>query len=194
MYCLTHSVLAAPAIKRSFKKWMGKFYKFYRLIYSIFAFITLAFIFWYQFSIPGILLFSSKYNLIAGVLLAVPGICIMVISIYKYFYALSGIQALGKDEPEITLQQTGLHKFVRHPLYLGTLFFIWGLFLIFPFLSNLIACVVIHIYVLIGVRLEEKKLFIEYGEAYREYSRHVARLIPRKKIVISEYKNQRLRY
>jgi methanethiol S-methyltransferase len=101
--------------------------------------------------------------------------------IRKYFYELSGIQALQKDKPAITptLQQSGLHKYVRHPIYFGTLLFVWGLFLLFPLLSNLIAASSLTVYVLIGIQLEEQKLFLEYGEEYEQYSKRVPKLIPK---------------
>ena len=104
----------------------------------------------------------------------------MIICIRKYFYELSGIKALeNKTVEKPTLQQKGLHKYVRHPLYFGTLLFVWGLFLLLPAVSNLIAVVTLTLYVLIGIRLEETKLFSEYGEAYRRYSKTVPMLIPR---------------
>lgn len=102
----------------------------------------------------------------------------MSVCIKKYFYELSGIQALENKLQTNTLQQSGLHKFVRHPLYFGTLLFVWGLFVIFPFLSNLIACIVIQGYVLIGIRLEEKKLNLEYGKEYKDYVAKVPKLFP----------------
>ena len=105
----------------------------------------------------------------------------MMSCIHKYFYDLSGIQALQKDRPIATpaLQQNGLHKHVRHPLYFGTLLFVWGLFFLFPLLSNLIAATALTIYVLIGIELEEKKLLLEYGREYEEYSKRVGKLIPK---------------
>jgi protein-S-isoprenylcysteine O-methyltransferase Ste14 len=102
----------------------------------------------------------------------------MVVCIRKYFYELSGLQALQNKSNKNTLQQKGLHKYVRHPLYLGTLLFIWGLFIIFPYLNNLIACLVITTYTVIGIELEEKKLREEFGDVYREYSKKVPRLFP----------------
>ena len=103
----------------------------------------------------------------------------MIICIKKYFYELSGIQALQKvAQQQVTLQQKGLHNYVRHPLYLGTLLFVWGLFLMFPLVSNLSACIVITAYVLIGIQLEEKKLILEFGEDYRSYKKAVPMLVP----------------
>jgi protein-S-isoprenylcysteine O-methyltransferase Ste14 len=182
LYGVLHSLFAVAAVKQIFKKITGYFFRYYRLCYSLFAAVTLALLLWYQFSIKSILLFSSviiRYGL--SIILFVPGLIIMIICIRKYFYDLSGIQALQKDKPAVTptLQQKGLHKYIRHPLYSGTLLFVWGLFLMFPYLSNLIAAVALTIYVLIGISFEEKKLFIEYGEAYRVYSKKVPKLIPR---------------
>lgn len=76
------------------------------------------------------------------------------------------------------LEQTGLHKFMRHPLYFGTLLFAWGLFLVFPYVNNLIAVLVMTGYILIGIIFEEKKLMIEFGESYRNYRQKVPMLIP----------------
>lgn len=116
-----------------------------------------------------------------SIILIVPGLLIMIICIRKYFYELSGIQALQKDTPVITptLQQKGLHSYVRHPLYFGTLLFVWGLFFMFPLLSNLVAAIVLTAYVLIGIFLEEQKLLLEYGEEYKRYSEKVPKLIPK---------------
>jgi len=67
---------------------------------------------------------------------------------------------------------------MRHPLYSGTLLTIWSLLLIFPLLSNLLACLVITVYILIGIQLEEKKLLLDFGEDYRSYASSVPMLIP----------------
>lgn len=161
---------------------MGRQYSYYRLYYSFLALTGLIILLWYQFSRRSISLYTSEIiRHGASIILIVPGLIIMVICIHKYFYYLSGIQALQKDKPAVTLtlQQNGLHKYVRHPLYLGTLLFVWGLFLFFPLLSNLIAAVVITVYVLIGIRLEETKLLLEYGKEYEQYSRRVPKLIPK---------------
>jgi methanethiol S-methyltransferase len=179
LYCALHSILAAPRVKTAAQKMMGTQYRFYRLGYSLFAAITLILLLWYQFSIPSTPLFKSSEALdTLSLLLSVPGLYIMAVCIHKYFYHLSGIQALKKEQPVVKLQVTGLHRLVRHPLYLGTLMFIWGLFLLLPLTCHLIACVVITIYVVIGIRLEEKKLLLEYGEEYRRYAQRIPMLLP----------------
>ena len=102
----------------------------------------------------------------------------MIISILKYFKLLSGIRTLYEAEPSTELLRGGIHNYVRHPLYSGTLLFIWGLFFIFPMLNNLIAVIIITGYVLVGIRLEEKKLLIDFGNMYADYMNRVPMLIP----------------
>jgi protein-S-isoprenylcysteine O-methyltransferase Ste14 len=182
LYVVLHSFFADASVKKIIEKNTGRWFRYYRLSYSMFAAITLLLLLWYQFSLKSIWLFSSeiiRYGV--SIIFIPPGLIIMIICIRKYFYELSGIEALENKtvEKKPTLQQTGLHKYVRHPLYFGTLLFVWGLFLLLPVLSNLIAVVVLTVYVIIGIQLEETKLFLEYGEAYKRYSKRVPMLIPK---------------
>ena len=179
LYCVLHSFLADAIVKEQIEIFLGDKFRYYRLAYSVFASVMLVGILSYQLSITSSLLFLNTYiHLGVSFFFLIPGIIIMIICIKKYFYELSGIQALQKKEPHVTLQQKGLHKHIRHPLYLGTLLFVWGLFLMFPLLSNTVACIVITAYVLIGIQLEEKKLIIEFGEDYRRYKKTVPMLVP----------------
>ena len=177
-YCLVHSLLASNTVKKYALQVLRTNYKFYRPAYSILAFVSLGLLLWYHFLITGSYLFHWNLRFIPGIILSLPGVIMMIVCIRKYFYELSGLQALQNESNKNTLQQKGLHKYVRHPLYLGTLLFIWGLFIIFPYLNNLIACLIITIYTVIGIELEEKKLREEFGDVYREYSKKVPRLIP----------------
>ena len=180
LYVVLHSFFADALVKQRIEKAISWF-RYYRLSYSLFAALSLALLLWYQFSLQSIWLYSSVFiRYCLSVIFIVPGLIIMIICIRKYFYELSGIQALENKPVEMpTLQQTGLHKYVRHPLYFGTLLFVWGLFLLLPTLSNFIAVVVLTIYVLIGIHLEEQKLVLEYGEQYEQYSKKVPKLIPK---------------
>ncbi len=178
-YCILHSVFADAGIKLQIQKAMGSAFKFYRPLYSIFAFITLVIILWFQVSIKSLVLFKPNiYIDVIAVLTASGGLYIMIICINKYFYELSGLQAIQHSDAKNTLQQSGLHKYVRHPLYSGTLLFIWSLFFLFPLMSNLIAAIIITLYVLLGIKLEEKKLVLEYGDSYIKYAKKVSMLIP----------------
>lgn len=68
-----------------------------------------------------------------------------------------------------------LHRYVRHPWYSLGLLLLWTRDLNAAWLVTALA---ISIYVLIGSRLEERKLTDRYGEAYREYMRRVPALVP----------------
>jgi protein-S-isoprenylcysteine O-methyltransferase Ste14 len=179
LYCLIHSLLAANKVKLFIAKISHEFSRYYRLAYTIFAALTLLLILYFQYSFTSPVLFNMKdLRYIPFVIMLLPGLIIMMISILKYFKLLSGVRTLYQVNPPIELQREGIHNYVRHPLYLGTLLFIWGLFFIFPMLNNLIAVVVITGYVFIGIRLEENRLLIEFGNAYADYISRVPMLVP----------------
>ena len=170
-------------VKTYFQKASEKFYRYYRLLYSIFSFVTLLILLIYQYSFTSIILIQSIFvKYLAVFILVIPGLLIMILSIFKYFRLLSGIRSLYEPVPPVTLRIDGIHKYVRHPLYTGTLLFTWGLFLIFPFLNNLIAVIIITLYVLVGIKFEEKKLLLEFGNSYKNYSAKVPMLIPNFKL------------
>lgn len=179
IYYMVHSVLAATSVKIIFKKTWGKYFRYYRLVYSVVVTITLLWLLYYQYSFQSPLLINSmvlKY--FSFLLLVVPGILIMFICIKKYFLLLSGVRSIFTATHAAELKADGIHRYVRHPLYSGTILFVWGLFFIFPFLNNLIAVVLLTLYVLIGISFEEKKLAKEFGEEYDEYIFNVPKLIP----------------
>ena len=179
IYYVAHSVLAATPVKVFFEKKTGKWFRYYRLAYSIFATITLGWLLYFQYSFNNPLLIKStvlKY--ISLIFLVLPGIVIMFISIKKYFMLLSGIRSVFHPTPPVELKVEGIHRLVRHPLYSGTILFVWGLFFIFPMLNNWIAVVLLTLYVLIGISFEEKKLIKEFGRKYEEYISKVPMLIP----------------
>ena len=179
LYSLIHSLLADAKVKLFFEKISGKFFRYYRLVYTILAAVTLLFILYFQYSFTSPVLINPKeLKYISFVIFVLPGLFIMMISILKYFQLLSGVRTLYEAKPSPKLQRKGIHNYIRHPLYSGTLLFIWGLFFIFPMLNNLIAVVIVTTYTFIGIRLEEKKLLIEFGNLYADYISQVPMIIP----------------
>jgi len=180
LYCVSHSVFAATKVKRHIEKISGRYFRYYRLAYTVWSAIALILVIYFQYSFTSVVLFNVvAIGYISLIVLACPGLIIMMMSIVKYFKLLSGVRTLYEAKPAAVLHVKGLHTYVRHPLYLGTLLFIWGLFFAFPFLNNFIAVMIISLYVLIGIRLEEKKLLCEFGKDYGEYMARVPKLIPR---------------
>ena len=159
---------------------MHSHYKYYRLYYTLFAAVTLVGILIYQVSMNSYQLFeATATSLVLGIVIAFLGLSIMCVCILKYFMQLSGLKGLIEDTNTNELMITGIHKIVRHPLYTGTFVFIWGLLVIFPLTSLLIANTIITVYTLIGLQFEEKKLEKEFGEAYRLYKQKVPMLLPK---------------
>lgn len=180
IYYVVHSVLASTSVKAFFQKKLQNQFRYYRLSYSVFATITLILLLYFQYSFESpVVIKSGLIKYFAILFLLFPGIVIMFISIKKYFMLLSGVRSVFTPVPVSELKVDGIHRFVRHPLYSGTILFVWGLFFIFPFLSNLIAVVLLTLYVFIGISFEEKKLLKEFGKRYEAYILKVPMLVPR---------------
>jgi protein-S-isoprenylcysteine O-methyltransferase Ste14 len=180
IFAIIHHVMATDGCKRFAERLLKQRSRYYRLIYCGIAFTTLAAVLSVQFSIPSIMIRIPKYFALA---IAIPtgagGLMLMLNCVFKYFHSLSGVAELRRNQTAVKLETGGVHKHVRHPLYLGTLLFIWSSFLLHPLLSHLAGCTAITIYVLIGIRSEERKLVNTFGEAYTRYQRNTPKLIPR---------------
>ena len=76
----------------------------------------------------------------------------------------------------MTFRSPGLYKLVRHPIYLGFLIFAW----VTPVMTvgHLLFAVGSLIYILIGMRLEERDLVNEFGDTYKQYQDRVRGLVP----------------
>jgi len=179
LYGILHSVLAANWCKRLMQRQLGRYYKYYSFSYSVFAAVTLMAVLVYQGYLQSQLLYTAPVWV--KLLLCIPlvaGLVIMCLLIRKYFFSLSGISVFYKEQPPAELELGGLNRYVRHPLYFGTLLFLWSFFFIFPYVKNLLACLVITLYTVYGARLEEKKLAEQFGEKYKVYKSRVPMLIP----------------
>ena len=179
LFGVLHSVLAADWFKRIMLSRLGRHYKYYTFAYSIIATLSLAGTLAYQFSIPQQWLWVMPvWGQILMLLPLLTGLYIMGAMIKKYFFALSGISVFYKKQAPVELELGGWNHYVRHPLYFGTLLFVWSLCFIFPTLGNVIACSIITAYTLAGTVLEERKLVMQFGKAYADYQQRVPMIIP----------------
>jgi methanethiol S-methyltransferase len=179
-YGALHSILASTVVKMQLKRRMGKGYRLYRLIYSTLALLLL---------IPMIyilLFYRSPFLWEPGPMVKILGICISLVGLLlaafvlrRYLRSTEGFRDLFMEGETPALQTNGLHRWVRHPLYLFTFIMLWGAFLYKPTITMLITNLVITLYTLVALRFEEKKLLVLYGEAYQEYKQKVPAIIPR---------------
>ena len=70
----------------------------------------------------------------------------------------------------------GLYRYVRHPLYLFTLLLIWGTSRLST--DRLLFNVLWTAWIVVGTKLEERDLLVDFGPAYRRYQAQVPMLIP----------------
>ncbi|MBA4367915.1 MAG: hypothetical protein C0403_09790 [Desulfobacterium sp.] len=72
----------------------------------------------------------------------------------------------------------GPYRWVRHPLYFCSLLMIWSC----PYTSmdRLLFNMLFTIWIVIGMRMEERDLLDVFGKAYQEYREKVPILIPTK--------------
>ena len=174
-YCFVHSFLADGSIKTAIQHKTGTSSRFYRLAYNLFAMAGLIAIISFQLNVKCSPIFlQSALTIFFAAILILAGLFIMLICIIKYFKQLSGLKNIKP-----VLVTTGFHRFVRHPLYLGTFIFLGGAFFAFPLLTNLLSFVIIVLYTLWGIGLEEKKLVKVFGEDYIRYQNAVPKIIPR---------------
>jgi protein-S-isoprenylcysteine O-methyltransferase Ste14 len=179
LFGLIHSLMAGDRFVAFCRSAMGRRFIYYRFVYSVVAFLSLAGVLLWQFSLPEIALGSMPIlKWWFGLPAALLGVLLMGKCIHLYFMRLSGVAVFYGRQQEPSFVSKGIHRWVRHPLYLGTLLLIWALFLFFPSLSNLIACGMITLYTIIGIRLEERKLLRQFGPAYAAYRSVTPMLIP----------------
>lgn len=181
LFCGLHSGLASLWWKDRMKQLFGSRFRYYRLFYSVFAFVSLGLVLAFQLWLASPYLFTGNLaTQILGGLFLLSGVLIMAHCIRKYFMHLSGLKSLYLNDEEAAnqLQISGIHRYVRHPLYSGTFLAIWGLWLLVPQLSLFIANTIITVYTLIAIGWEEQKLVAEFGEAYRRYKKQVPKLVP----------------
>ncbi|WP_298297156.1 isoprenylcysteine carboxylmethyltransferase family protein [Hydrotalea sp.] len=179
LFAVIHSLAAALRFKNWLRKWMGHWFQYYRLLYSLFALVSMCSILYYQFHLPGnAILLHQHIRYAFGIAMGVAGLALMSITIRKYFFNLSGIDVFWKKKTATALDTSGVHQWVRHPLYLGTLLFVWAWFLFSPLVTNLITCIMISLYTWIGMYFEERKLVQEFGDEYIAYQKRVPMIIP----------------
>ena len=82
----------------------------------------------------------------------------------------------GRAASRLTLTTTGLYRFVRHPIYVGTLLAMWAT----PDMTvgHLLFAAAATIYTVLGTVLEERDLVRIFGDGYRDYQRRVRMLLP----------------
>ncbi len=180
IYGVLHSILASRDCKNFVARKFGGVFKYYRLIYIIIASTTILPLLWLLYITPSFLIWEPvTLSRIGGIICVMIGSVIMALSMRVYFSTVLTISDLIAETSDSVLFQKGLHSYVRHPLYLGTFFMLWGIFLMIPLGSLLITNIAITLYTLLGIRFEEKKLKAAFGDIYLRYMKEVPMIWPK---------------
>lgn len=195
-YGLLHSLLASHAAKRAAYRLAGKSAcRFYRLAYNGLVTLTLLPVLALAAWLPDETIYTIPFpwRVLTLLLQAAAGAALLAGVLQTGALSFLGIrQALDAEaaaagcppgrpvHPSLRtagLVTEGLYRWVRHPLYTAGLLFLW----LTPVLTwnGLAFNLGVTAYILIGAYFEERKLLLEWGQAYADYRERTPMLLPR---------------
>lgn len=173
IYFFIHSALASLWAKEKVRSYLPRIFPYYRIIYNLIAITGLIPLLYRSLSLANTIEFPLHQPL--GFLVSLTGLYFL----WKAFRAFNMPEFLGfKPDGNATLVKTGMYAYVRHPLYFATILIIAGVSILFPSKSMLVVLLISYSYILIGSKLEERKLEQHFGKAYVDYAKEVKALIP----------------
>lgn len=176
IFAVVHSGLASGPVARNVGTKLGKYY---RPLYSLVVLIVLLILIHYHYVATGTIFWHPHWvvKIIAAVLV-LAGFAAIVVSLWKHALNYSGLATLLGMETSDDFERDGLHTYVRHPMYTGVLFVLWGVFIGYPYRNNLVSAVCFTLYCFIAIYFLERKLMAQYGEDYKAYRLRVPMLVP----------------
>jgi len=180
LWGIVHSVLASMGFKNFLRGALRHgFMKFYRLLYNLFAVLSIIPVLYLMVTLPNSSLYQVpapwKYLMLAGQ--GISALFLFVTILQTNVLSFVGLRQLVEEEKTGNLVTTGFYGSVRHPLYTFSLLILW----LSPSITmnSFIVYVALTLYVLIGIVFEERKLLQEFGNEYAEYKSTTPMLLPR---------------
>jgi len=163
---------------------LKNYYAFYRLAYVMISFILLVPLikFTAQFNDQAIVTYGFPLSIVRYVLISGSLLMFFWAFFFDYdslsFFGIRQILDFGKTkktDQSKKIKKSGLLGIIRHPMYFALIIYLWcQTFRVLDIVVN----TVLTLYILIGTRLEENKLVIEFGDSYIKYQHEVPMLIP----------------
>lgn len=180
-YFAIHSLTASLWLKQLVARRLPGLVPYYRLIFNALALLLAIPLVWVVWRFPGEPLWQWQgiaFYVANG--LALLAALAFVYSLKMYDMAeFWGMRQLREHIAEVKdLEQfkiSPFHRFVRHPWYAMLLVLLWTRDMS---TTQLLTYTLITLYLVIGSRLEERKLIAYHGEPYRRYRARVPGLIP----------------
>jgi protein-S-isoprenylcysteine O-methyltransferase Ste14 len=198
-YCALHSYLISIGFTNFLNGLLKKYYAFYRSFYvliSLFLLIPLI-NFTAQLDNTVIIVYAPHFDILRYVLISGSLLMFFWAFFFDYdslsFFGVRQILNFGrrkKVNPSDEIKRNGLLGIIRHPMYFALIIYLWCQT---RKMSDIVVNTVLTVYVIIGTRLEEKKLVLEFGETYIQYQKEVPMLIPFTKVNAKNNKHQNLK-
>jgi methanethiol S-methyltransferase len=181
-FALTHSLLADSRAKEGARRALGlSADRWYRLAYTILAFVSVLPFFYILAFMPNTILYVIPapwmWLMLLGQALAAAALLYALVQTgFFYFLGVSQLISNRTEEPG-KLVTSGFYCHIRNPLFLFGAIFLW----LFPIMTvNLLAFNILStLYFYLGALHEEKSLREEFGQEYEEYRRKVPMFLPR---------------
>ncbi len=189
LYGTLHSVLASRTAKAWAARRLPALAARYRLIYNLFAILALMPPLWLTWSWQGPWLW--RWTGIWGWL--ADGLALLALAgfwVASRAYDMPVFLGLRPEPERPRLGLSPLHRYVRHPWYSLGLVILWTRDMHAGLLAT---ALVLTLYLLVGSRLEERRLEAELGDVYTGYRRQVPGLLPWPGRVLSPADYERLR-
>jgi protein-S-isoprenylcysteine O-methyltransferase Ste14 len=87
-------------------------------------------------------------------------------------------EGLYQFEQTSRLVDTGIFKYIRHPLYASLLFLTWGIFLKNITVETLIVSCLSSVFLFLTAKADEKECVQYFGKQYIDYIRRTKRFVP----------------
>jgi methanethiol S-methyltransferase len=185
-YCVVHSALISITVTNFLKRTLRTQYRFFRVFYNTFSFLSLIFLVLYSnsgdwktkplFTWEGIHIVQYGVIALGAFLLLAAAHHYNMLQFLGIRQILRGRSGAGMAESG-ELDTGGILRVIRHPWYSGVFLLIWASDIT---LRELIINLILSTYLVIGTFLEERKLVLQFGDRYREYQHHVSMFIPLK--------------
>jgi protein-S-isoprenylcysteine O-methyltransferase Ste14 len=183
-YCALHSYLISAGFTDLMNRLLRSYYAFYRLLYILISLALLIPLIRYTGQADTTIIINYEYPLSIARHALIAGSLSMFF--YAFFFNYDSLSFFGirqimnykkgeKRGSSTDIRKNGLLGIIRHPMYFTLIIYLWcQTFRVMDIVIN----AVLTMYIIIGTRLEEKKLVSEYGDAYIKYQQEVPMLIP----------------
>jgi methanethiol S-methyltransferase len=182
-WCALHSAMISTTVTEYVKRRLDRGFRFYRLFFNVVAAVTLVPVILYDRSFhgPALLQWGGILRVVQGLLI---GTSLFLFVAGWRHYDMAQLVGLRQARLENSARPIGDHGrlhtmgilgVTRHPWYLASMILIWSFDLS---MADIVRNVVLTVYLIVGARLEERKLVLEFGDEYRDYQRRVSMLLP----------------